>query len=155
MIIKEAQVALIDHVAMRMRTGDEVVIIEWLLIRGAVFVVIGFCHFHEQCYKVCLLALHVHNLSLCLGKLCLKLTHLFLEMANCPCTAVNWVSNSCTGLINHAAHCISPLRFWKVLQKKKKLFDQLFVEKLVIYWGKCFRTQLVISSTCSYVHMIK
>lgn len=120
MIIKEAQVGLIEYVAVGKRAaGDEVVMIEWLLIRRALSMVIGFRHFHEQCYKVCLLALHVDNLSLCLGQLCLKVTHLFLEMADCPCTAINRVSDSCTGLINHAAHCISSLRLRQVLPKKK------------------------------------
>lgn len=146
MIIKEAQVALIEYVAVGKRAaGDEVVMIEWLLIRRALSMVIGFRHFHEQCYKVCLLALHVDNLSLCLGQLCLKVTHLFLEMADCPCTAINRVSDSCTGLINHAAHCISSLRLRQVLPKKKFDLINYLCGNIGFDRGKCFRTQLLTS----------
>lgn len=78
-----------------------------------------FTHFHaDQSHQIRLLALHVHQLSLCFRQLCLKLAHLLLKLAYCTCTPINRVSDPSICLINHAAHSICSLGLWQLLKNQ-------------------------------------
>ncbi|KAG0478735.1 hypothetical protein HPP92_013454 [Vanilla planifolia] len=95
----------------------EIMRLKWVRVCPLQLLRRGASHLHaEDCKEMSTLRFHGEELGLGASKLRLELGYLLLKQADGTCTTVDRVSHPRIRLIHYAAHRVTSLAFWQLLE---------------------------------------